>query len=446
MGSEFDLVLDSAKFFFNGKTYKKCIGIRNGKIFKIKGLLTGEKRIRCSRKFLLPGLIDVHVHFRVPGAEHKEDWRHGSRAALSGGVTSVIDMPNNSPSICTAIELQKKRALVKKSARANFGLHFGASPEHLGEIEKAENFAALKIFMGSSTGSLLVSRPDDQKKAFSSAASSGKIAMVHAEDENVVKKNTVKAKKNKKNDVRFHSMIRSAEAELKSVGQALALQKECGNRLHVCHLSTAEAAGLLKKEKPLAGGKISCGVTPHHLFLTEDDTAEHGNFAKVNPSLKGKSDRRALWNALLSGTIDVIASDHAPHTFDEKNVDYFSAPSGVPGVETTLPLLLNAASSRMLPLAKAVECCCENPARLFGFGGKGRIVKNADADLVIVDLDKESTIENKKLFTKCGWSPFEGMKVKGSIESTLLAGELVFDGEQIVSDKKGFELQFEGGI
>ncbi len=441
MGSEFDLVLDSAEFFFNGKVYKKCIGLKDGKITKIKGLLKAEKRIRCSRKFVLPGLIDVHVHFRVPGQEKKEDWQHGSKAALSGGITTVLDMPNNKPSICTAEELEKKRAIVEKKARVNFGLHFGVSPKHLNEIEKAKNFAALKVFMGSSTGSLLVDKSIEQKKAFSLAAQLKKIAMVHAEDEEIIKKNLIKAKENNKNDIRFHSLIRSVEAEIKAVKQAIALQKECGNRLHVCHVSSAKTVDLLRKEK-LENKNISCAVTPHHLFLSEDDAVKLGNFAKVNPSIKSKADRRALWNALLNGTIDVIASDHAPHSFDEKNTDFFNAPSGVPGIETMLPLLLNAVNSKLLSLKKVVECCCINPAKLFKLKGKGKIFVGMDADLVLVDLKKEHKIEKDRLFTKCGWSPFEGWKLKGSVDSTFLSGELVFDGEQVVSNKKGLELQF----
>ncbi len=442
MGAEFDLVLDSANFLYRGKARKKCIGIRDGKISRVKGRLTAEKRMRCSRLFVLPGLVDVHVHFRVPGAGQKEDWLHGSRAALHGGVTSVLDMPNNTPGICTARKLKKKRAIVKKKAGVNFGLHFGASPEHLDEIQRAKNFAALKIFMGSSTGTLLLDKRTEQKKAFSLAEKAGKIAMVHAEDEQIIKKNLATAKRNGKNDIRFHSKIRSVEAEEKAVKRALQLQRECGNRLHVCHVSSARALELLKKAKPEAAGKISCGVTPHHLFLAEDDAVSLGNLAKVNPSLKSRADCRALWNALLRGTVDLVASDHAPHTFGEKNTDYFSAPSGVPGVETMLPLLLNAVNSGLLPMGKVVECCCENPARLFGLQGKGRIEVNADADLVVVDMKKEHSLRGKELFSKCMWTPFEGMRLKGCVEKTLLAGEILFDGEQIVSDKKGSELMF----
>jgi len=433
-----ELVLKDCRAVINGEIVKASIGISQGKISAIKKILSGEKEIDCSRKLVLPGLIDPHVHFRVPGAEYKADWKHESRAALHGGVTCVLDMPNNKPGICTSALLEEKRKTVKRTAGVDFGLHFGASPKHLDEIPKAEHCAAVKAFMGSSTGDLLIEKREDQLKAFSISAENKKIVMVHAEDEATIRKNSEKAKKNGWDSVKFHSKIRPPEAELISVKQALEVRKEAGNRLHICHVSNSESIPFIGAEKP--SGMVSCGVTPNHLFLCVEDLEGLGNLAKVNPPVGTRQNRVKLWEALNSGAIDIIESDHAPHTEEEKNAPFPEAPSGIPGIETTLPLLLDAFHRKLISLERISEMCCSAPAELFGIKNKGFIKEGYDADFAVIDLKKEHKVDSGALYTKCGWSPFDGRELKGFVEKTFLRGELRHDSGQVFSGK-GLEVE-----
>lgn len=427
-----ELVLKNGKAVIDGKIVGCDIGIENGKISAVKKSLSGEKEINCSKKLVLPGLIDVHVHFRVPGAEWKEDWMHASKAALHGGITCILDMPNNKPSTCTKKLLEEKRKIVSRKARVDFGLHFGASPEHLEEISNARNYCAVKVYMASTTGDLLVSEKEDQLKAFTLASEKNKVAMVHAEDEKTVQESIGRAKKRNWNDVKYHAGIRPAEAETKAVKQAIELREKAQNKLHFCHITSAKSIPILEKAKKKSK-KISCGVTPHNLFLTEKDTERLGNFAKVNPPLRNRNDRIQLWNALNNSVIDLIETDHAPHTREEKSNEYWSAPSGIPGIETMLPLLLDAFHRKLISMEKIVECCCANPAKFFGVNGKGFIKKGFDADLVIVDLKKHWKIDSSELFTKCGWSPFNERKVRGFVEKTLVRGVLCYQDGQVFS-------------
>lgn len=428
------LLLKNGRVYRNSRLLNANILIENGKIAGIGEIKKADKEIDCSGKIIIPGLIDGHVHFRIPGWEQKEDWKTGSRAAAAGGVTTVLDMPNNNPSITSCAELENKKKLAEKDSLVNFGLYLGATAGNISELENCNGAKGIKVFMGSSTGNLLVDKEEDLRKIFEAAKKSNKIVLVHAEDEELIKQNTLKHKT--KNNTLIHNKVRNKEVALSAVRKALRLQKEIGNRLHFCHVTTKEEIDLIREAKQV-GQKISCEVTPHHLFLSEDDLRELNNFGKMNPPLRKKEDMKSLWNALREGVIDCIATDHAPHEKELKEKKYWDAPSGVPGVETMLPLLLNVVSEGKISLMEIVRCCCENPARLFDLREKGSIAEGMDADLTVIDLSKENEIKNEELFTKCRWSPFHGRKLNGVVEKTLVNGELVFDSGKIVSEKKG---------
>jgi len=293
------------------------------------------------------------------------------------------------------------------------------------ELEKVQGIASFKVFLGSSTGNLLVTDESILKKIFSIAKKRDIIVTVHAEDEDIIKANTEKAEQQGWNHAKYHSKIRTCEAEAKSIEKALRLQSEIGNKLHICHVSSAAGLELIKEAKQQRQG-ISCEVTPHHLFLSDDATEQLGNFAKMNPSLKGKGDVKALWKGINQGVVDLIATDHAPHLREEKEKPYWDAPSGVPGIETMLPLLLDAVNKEKIDLSKVVKLCCTNPAKLYGLEGKGTIKSGNDADLALVDLQAEQAIKNGRLFTKCNWSPFSTGKLKGKVEKTFVGGKEVF--------------------
>ncbi len=419
------LLLDNCLVMLGKRLMPRQVLLEKGKIAEIAELdekLPAMKRIDCENKILLPGLIDAHVHFRVPGAEHKEDWHTGSRAAVAGGITTVIDMPNNKPSCTTQQLLDEKRIAAQRDSLCNFAFHFGASNDNLQALMKVEGAVSFKVFMGSSTGNLLVTDAGKLKQIFSVAKEREKVVAVHAEDETVIQENTKSARELGWDSAKYHSKIRSNEAEEKAIERALLLQKEIGNRLHICHVSTKEGLQLIKDAKA-AGQAVTCEATPHHLFLDDSATEELGNFAKMNPSLKSKEDVAALWRGIADGTIDLIATDHAPHRKKEKEKPYWEAPSGVPGCETMLPLLLDAVNKEKISLQKVAELCCRNPAKLYGLNGKGEMRKGVDADLVLIDLEKEITIKSGSLYTKCNWSPFSTWKLKGAVEKTFVGGK-----------------------
>ncbi|MEM4662821.1 MAG: dihydroorotase family protein [Candidatus Diapherotrites archaeon] len=430
-----DLILQNCKTFYGGKIRSVDIGVKDGKIVKIGKKILDGKTIDCKGFFVLPGLIDVHVHFRVPGAEHKEDWKSGSAAALHGGVTCVLDMPNNAPAIIDSETLERKKEIIKKSAFVDYGLYLGAS-------NKIENFetnlkdkiAGIKLYMSSAPKELLISK-DAQRKAFEVAAKSKKVIAIHAEDEKLIVDSYMKIEKP---SIFHHHKIRSDLSEAVAIEKAIFLGKETGAFFHICHISSK--LGLQKLLPILKLKKATCGVTPHHLFLTNREVAKLGNKAKVNPSIKTSADRKALLNALNSGTIKVIESDHAPHTLQEKSLSYEQAPSGMPGIETMLPLLLDTYNKGLISLKRIIECCCENPAKIFEIKNKGTIALGKDADFCIVNLKKTQRIKSSDLFTKCGWSAFEGRLVKGTVEKTILRGTLCYDHGSIVDSVKGFDV------
>ena len=435
-----ELVLKECRTFYKGSFVRCDIGVDSGKISAIKKHLNGEHTIDCSHNIVFPGLIDVHVHFRVPGNETKETWKTASKAALHGGITTVLDMPNNNPAIIDERTFGLKEKIVSKDANIDYGLYIGVS-DNVGKLKGTtlQRAAGLKLYMGPTTGTLLIDDLKTQRQAFAKASEHKKVLAVHAEDPSTIMHNSALLKETGRFGLKYHYKIRDAKAETIAVNRALKLSEESKASLHVCHVSSASAINALQFARA-KGHLFSCGVTPHHLFLTNKDVEKLGNFAKVNPSIKTKKDREALLTALNSGLIDIIESDHAPHTIEEKQMPYENAPSGIPGMETMLPLFLDAYQHGLISLETIFNCSCANPARVFGIKNKGLIEVGNDADFCIVNLKREYKVSGDSLFTKSGWSPFEGRTLKGYVEKTILRGTLCFDDSELIEPVRGKNL------
>lgn len=383
-----------------------------------------DQVLDCCGLTILPGLIDTHVHLRDPGMNAKEDFLTGTQAAVAGGVTTVFDMPNTNPPTISIEALAQKNIIAQSKSCVNYNFFVGLTEDNFEEINTIQNIAGIKIFLGSSTGNLLVNDLHYLEKVF---RESNHLLAIHAEDENIINQN--KKKCQDLNAPEIHSQIRNRQAEIQAIEQVLLLaQKNPQTRIHICHLSTKEAVELIQKyHLP----NLTAEASLHHLMLNEDDYPELGNYAKVNPPLRTKADNQALWKALKNGTIQTIATDHAPHLKSEKDQDYWSAPSGMPMLELTLPLLLNLAQTEQISLQEISQWTAQNPAQIFGIPNKGKLQTGFDADLVIVDLKSSQKIQGKKLFTKCKWTPFEGENLFGQIVYTFVNGKLVFEKNKI---------------
>lgn len=393
----------------------KNVSTIQGKQTQLKIPSIETKEIDATGLTVLPALIDPHVHLRVPGAEHKENWMSGAQAAIAGGITTVFDMPNNRPSCVTAAFLKEKKALIqsqldKADIPLHFGLYFGADRNYFDEIPKVKGaVVGLKIFMGSSTGTLLIDDDPTLERVFKLAADSDMIVAVHAEDELIIKRNFEKY--HPVTNPAMHSHIRSPEAAETAVAKAIALSKKTGARLYILHMSTKKEVELVRKAKKDCV-TIFAETTPHHLFMTVQDYEWGGMRVKVNPPLRSQEDQDALWGGIHDGTIDAIGTDHAPHTLEEKARAYMEAPSGVPGLETHLPLLLNAYHERKMTLDQIVALTRTNIQRFFKL--------ETNEDWVLVDLNQTRSVEKQNLKTKCGWSPFEGRVLRGWPVYTIL--------------------------
>ncbi len=433
------LLIRKARVLVRNLLVKRDILIEEGRIKAVgrcsefKGEAGSGETINAEGLVALPGMIDAHVHFREPGLTHKEDWASGSRAAAKGGITSVIDMPNTAPQTTTLRALEQKRELAKKSI-VNYGIYFGATNSNIEEAKKAENIAGVKLYAGSSTGNMLV----ESEQAISAYLNSGLYIAVHAEDEKIIREREEKFRGSAEPSI--HSKIRPKEAALAAVERLLRLRKGKKSHLHFAHASTPEEVRVIRAGG--ASGKVSVEVCPHHLFLDVRDYKRLGNFAKVNPPLRTREDRAGLWELLRKGMVDTIATDHAPHTREEKEREYWSAPAGMPGVENALPLMLNAVNSRMLSLSALVSMFSENPARLLGIRGKGFIREGMDADIVLVDMKEEKTIRNQDQETRCGWTPYDGMRAKGWPVTTIVMGKPVFSHGEFFKSTGARELMF----
>ncbi len=380
----------------------------------------------ASGLLVLPGLVDMHVHLREPGDEHKEDIASGTRAALAGGITTVIMMPNTHPPIVDTASLAHVMDLARRKAVCDFGFFVGATSNNAAQVARLPEVVGLKMYLGSSTGPLLVDEFGPQYEHFKSFAADRPIA-VHAENEAAVRW------------FAHQGQRRPPVCAALETARALALAEALNRRLHICHLSTAHELDMVRAAK-MRGVPVTCEVSPHHLFLSEEAEWRLLTLAKMNPPLRSPDDVQALWENLA--WIDAVASDHAPHTLEEKKVGPTEAPAGVPGLETTLPLLLTAAGDGRFLLAEVVRLTSRGPAETLGLARKGRIAPGYDADLVLVDSNVRWSIDQRNLQTKCGWSPFNGRQVKGQIKRVYLRGRLAYaDGEILVESGYGHPIQ-----
>ncbi len=392
---------------------------------------------------LLPGMIDDQVHFREPGLTHKGDIFSESRAAAAGGITSFIEQPNTVPNAVTQEILEQKYVVASQNSMVNYSFMMGATNDNLEEVLKTNpsNVAGIKIFLGSSTGNMLVDNEATLERIFSSTKM---LIAVHCEDEATIAKNLAAAKEKFGDDIPIdqHPIIRSAEACYISSSKAVELANRTGARLHVFHLSTAKEMELFRNDIPLSQKKITAEVCVHHLIFSDEDYSEKGNFIKWNPAVKSKTDREALWKALLDDRIDVIATDHAPHTLEEKSQQYLNAPSGGPLVQHALVALLQEHKNGRISLEKIVEKTAHNPAILFNIDRRGFIREGYFADIVLVDPKDAWTVDRSNILYKCGWSPFERTTFDASISKTFVNGKLVYDSKKLTAEIAGMRLAF----
>ncbi len=426
MPETFDLVLKGATVVNHDGEGVRDIGIRDGRIAGLGALgsAAAAEMIDARGLHILPGVIDTQVHFREPGLEHKEDLATGSRAAVLGGVTAVFEMPNTKPLTTSAAALSDKVARARGRMLCDFAFYVGATRENIDDIpalERLEGSAGIKVFMGSSTGDLLV---DDEASLARIIARLSRRAAFHAEDEARLKE---RMGLRRAGDPSSHPEWRDAEAALIATKRLVALAERHQKRVHVLHVSTADEVAFLATHKDWA----SVEVTPHHLTLVAPDCYRAlGTYAQMNPPVRDEPHRRALWAALASGVVDVLGSDHAPHTRAEKDHAYPGSHSGMTGVQTLVPIMLDHVNAGRLSLLRFVDLTSAGPQRLFGIRGKGRVAVGYDADLTIVDMKRSETITNAWIASRCGWTPYDGRKVKGWPVGTFVRGcRVVWDGK-----------------
>jgi dihydroorotase len=442
MGNSFDVVVRGGRCVLPEGTVPADVGVLDGRIAAIGdlGAATADERIDATRLHVLPGAIDPQVHFREPGFEHKEDLETGTRAAVLGGITSIFEMPNTDPPTTTAAALADKFARAKGRAWCDHAFFVGATPdnaEELGGLEGLPGCAGVKVFMGKSTGNLLVDTDADLRRVL---ASGTRRVAVHAEDEQRLEARYQELDLDHRHDLQLHPEWRDVDTALIATRRLLALARETGRPVHVLHVTTAEEVALLRQHREIA--TFEC--TPQHLLLAAPECyAELGSLVKMNPPIRDARHRDALWSAVADGTLDAIASDHAPHTLEEKAKPFPACPSGMTGVQTLLPLLLDAVACGRLSLERLVELCCEGPARVYRARRKGRIAIGADADLVLVDLAARRRIENAWIASRCGWTPFDGREVTGWPVATIVRGRTVVRDDEVQGPPRGLPVEFD---
>jgi len=432
-----DLIIRNGECYIEGNLNKIDIGIKNGKITNI-GNLESEKSdnlIDASNKLVLPGLIDTQVHFREPGSVDAEDLHSGSKAAIVGGITAVFEMPNTNPPTTNFEEFQKKIDIAKRMY-CNHAFYFGATAENYEILEKLkdlEGCCGIKLFAGSSTGNLLVDKEDDIEKVFKYAS---KVVAVHSEDEEILK---VRKKLIEKGNVNSHPIWRNEEVAISSTRKIVKIAKRLNKKAHILHVTTKEEVDFLSQNK----GNITFEITPQHLTIYAPDCYDRlGSYAQMNPPIRDKSHYDRLWYAIRNNYNDTIGSDHAPHLKTNKEKSYPDSPSGMPGVQTILPVMFNHMNDGKIKLNQIINFLCENPVKIFGIKNKGYIKKDYDADFTIVDLNKEIEIKNENIESKCGWSPFNGFKFKGTPIYTIINGEIKMQDGKIIGDPTGKPLNF----
>jgi len=441
-------IIKQARIVNEGHQFTGDVYVRAGIIEKVSEgeNLPSEKGweiIAAEGLWLLPGVIDDHVHFREPGLEYKADIFTESRAAVAGGVTSFMEMPNTNPPALTRELLEEKYALAAQKSLANYSFYIGASNDNLKEVLKTDptQVCGVKVFMGSSTGNILM---DDEKALEAIFSQVPMLIATHCEDENTIQNNNAKFYKDLglKATASVHSKIRTAEACYLSSAKAVALARKHNTRLHILHLSTAGEMDFFDNNIPLKEKKITAEVCVHHLWFSDKDYPVKGNLVKWNPAIKTEADRIALFKALLDDRLDVVATDHAPHTLEEKQRPYFQAPSGGPMVQHSLTAMLEFVHDKKISIEKVVEKMCHNPAVLFRIENRGFIRPGFAADLVLVDRNKPLEVSKSNILYKCGWSPLEGTRFHSRVQMTFVNGQLVYNRGEIDESIRGRRLCF----
>jgi dihydroorotase len=437
MSENYSLIIKNGFCYINGKLEKADIALSGKKIKKIGKIeLNSSKVFDAANKLVLPGIIDTQVHFREPGSTDREDLESGSRAAVLGGITSVFEMPNTNPPTSNLIEFEKKLNLAKDRMHCNYAFYFGATPENTDQLSKLKDLkgcCGVKLFAGSSTGKLLVAKEEDIEKVISN---SDRVVSIHSEDEEIL---NLRKKFIKEGDVHSHPEWRNNECAMSSTRRVVKIAERYNKQIHVLHVTTKEEVDFLAMHKK----NVTFEITPQHLTLYAPDCYDKlGSFAQMNPPIRKKEHYDRLWIAVKNSIVDVLGSDHAPHSKEDKNKKYPTSPSGMPGVQTILPIMLNHINNNKLTLEQLIKLMCENPCKIFGIQNKGYIKEGFDADLTIVDMNKEQTIKNEIMATKCGWTPFHDMTIKGFPVATIINGRTVMSDGKVITENSGQPLEF----
>ena len=437
MSDNYSLIIKNGSCYIDGKLTKADIALSGNKILKIGKIeLNSSKVFDASDKVVLPGIIDTQTHFREPGSTDVEDLESGSRAAVLGGITSLFEMPNTNPPTSNLLEFDRKLQLAKNRMHSNYAFYFGATPENIDQLSKLKNVegcCGVKLFAGSSTGKLLVDKEADIEKVISN---SDRIVSIHSEDEEILK---MRVKFKKKGDVNSHPEWRNVECAMSSTRRVVKIAERYNKKIHVLHVTTKEEVDFLAMHKK----NVTFEITPQHLTLYAPDCYDKlGAYAQMNPPIRTKEHYDRLWVAIKNNVVDILGSDHAPHSKENKDKEYPDTPSGMPGVQTIFPIMLDHVNKEKLSLEQLIKLMCENPCKIFGIKDKGFIKEGFDADLTIVDMNKEQIIKNEMMASKCGWTPFHNYKVTGFPIGTIVNGNLVMSEGKIVSKAQGKPLKF----
>ncbi len=437
MSDNNSLIIKNGTCYIDGKLVNTDITVSGGKIKSIgKADLNNHKVYDAENKIVLPGIIDTQVHFREPGSTDAEDLESGSRAAVLGGVTSLFEMPNTNPPTANLVEFEKKLKAAKNRMHSNYAFYFGATPsntDQLAQLKNVEGCCGVKLFAGSSTGNLLVDKEADIEKVISR---SDRVVSIHSEDEDIIK---LRKKFIRKGDVHSHHEWRNVECAMSSTRRVVKIAERYNKKIHVLHVTTKDEVDFLAMHKK----NVTFETTPQHLTLYAPDCYDKlGTYAQMNPPLRGKEHYDRLWTAIKNNIVDVLGSDHAPHLKVNKDKEYPNSPSGMPGVQTIFPVMIDHVNNGKLTLNQLINLMCENPCRIFGIKNKGFIKEGFDADLTIVDMKKEVIIKDEMIASKCGWTPFNNYKVKGFPVGTIVNGILVMSDGKILVESKGKPLSF----
>jgi len=438
MSQPIDLLIKNGSCFIDNNLKKVDLAISDSKIKEIGDLknLKGKNEIDAKELLVLPGIIDTQVHFREPGSTEAEDLNSGSRAAILGGVTSVFEMPNTNPPTSSEKEFLNKLDLAKNRMFCNYAFYFGATPENysdLRNLKSLEGCCGIKLFVGSSTGNLLVKNEEDIEKVF---LNSSKIVSVHSEDEDIL---NLRKKMIEEGNVKTHPVWRNEESAISSTRKIVKISERLNKQAHILHVTTKEEVDFLSQHK----GNITFEITPQHLTLVSPECYDVlGTYAQMNPPIRDKDHQKRLWYAVKNNFVDVIGSDHAPHLKIDKDKKYPLSPSGMPGVQTLVPIMLDHVNKKKLTIEQFVRLVSENPAKIFNIKNKGFIKKGYEADLTIVDMEKIVKIDNDKIESKCKWSPFHGVEVKGFPVITIVNGEIKMKNGKITGKPGGKPLKF----